>query len=192
MLLLERGAEAGVKNLSGGILWGDDLDRVLPQWRDEMPVERHIIRKRFGMMTGDRSVAFEYQDAGWAKPPYVAHSVLRARTDAWLAKQAEAAGASVVTSVPVEKLLWEGSRVRGIVQGGESMTAPVTILADGANSRLALGTPIRPAPRLSGEATELGIKEVFRLPEAQINERFNLRPGEGHAEEWVPGFFPPV
>lgn len=190
VLLLERGAEAGAKNLSGGILWGHDLDRILPKWWEGMPVERHIVRKRFGMLSQDRSAAFEYTDAAWSKPPFVAHSVLRARTDAWLAKQAEEAGASVVTSVPVEKLAWEGRRVRGVVQGGETMTAPVTIVADGANSRLSLGTPIRPDPRLSGEATELGIKEVFRLPESQIDERFNLAPGEGHAEEWVPGFFP--
>jgi len=71
------------------------------------------------------------------------------------------------------------------------MTAPVTILADGTNSRLALGTPIRPGPRLSGEATELGIKEVYRLDPARIEERFQLGPGEGHAEEWVAGQFAP-
>ncbi|MCI4358663.1 MAG: FAD-dependent oxidoreductase [Thermoplasmata archaeon] len=191
VLLLERGAEPGVKNLSGGILWGHDLDRILPNWWQEMPVERHIVRKRFGMLSRERSVSFEYSDAGWGKAPYVAHSVLRVRTDAWLAKKAEEAGVSVVPSVPVEKLAWEGRRVRGVVQGGETMRAPVTILADGANSRLALGTPIRPEPRLSGTATELGIKEVFRLSAQEIESRFGLHDGEGHAEEWVPGLFPP-
>ncbi|MCI4349386.1 MAG: FAD-dependent oxidoreductase [Thermoplasmata archaeon] len=190
VLLVERGAEPGVKNLSGGILWGHDLDRILPNWWQEMPVERHIVRKRFGLMTRERAVSFEYSDDAWAKPPYVAHSVLRAKTDAWLAGQAERAGATVVAGVPVEKLLWEGRSVRGIVQGGEPMTAPVTILADGMNSRLALGTPIRPNPRLSEKTTELGIKEVFRLPQATLEERFGLSGLDGHAEEWVPGFFP--
>jgi electron transfer flavoprotein-quinone oxidoreductase len=189
VLLLERGAEPGVKNLSGGILWGHDLDRILPRWWEEMPVERHIVRKRFGFLTRERALSFALTDPGWRSAPYVAHSVLRARTDAWLARQAEAAGATVVASVPVERLNWEGSRVHGIVQGGETMTAPVTILCDGANSRLSLGTPIRPAPRLSGEATELGIKEVYRLDAATIEERFQLGPGEGHAEEWVAGMF---
>ncbi|MCI4329798.1 MAG: FAD-dependent oxidoreductase [Thermoplasmata archaeon] len=191
VLLLERGAEPGAKNLSGGILWGHDLDAILPNWWETMPVERHVVRKRFGFLTPEGAVSFQLSDGSWAKPPYVAHSVLRARTDKWLAAQAEAAGATVVASVPVEKLNWEGTRVHGIVQGGETMTAPVTILADGANSRLALGTPIRPNPRLSGEATELGIKEVYRLPKATIEDRFNVRDGEGHAEEWVAGIFPP-
>ena len=70
------------------------------------------------------------------------------------------------------------------------MRAPVTIIADGANSRLSLGTPIRPNARLAPEATELGTKEVYRLDARTIEERFSLRPGEGHAEEWVLGIYP--
>jgi electron transfer flavoprotein-quinone oxidoreductase len=191
VLLLERGAEPGTKNLSGGVLWGHDLDRILPNWSREMPVERHLVRKRFGFLTKESAVSFDLEDDSWRKEPYVGHTVLRARTDAWLAKQAEAAGATVVSSVPVERLNWEGARVHGVVQGGETMTAPVTILADGANSRLSLGTPIRPNSRLSADATELGMKEVYRLDPAVIQDRFNVGPGEGHAEEWVTGIFPP-
>ena len=191
VLLLERGAEAGVKNLSGGILWGHDLDRILPNWWHEMPVERHIVRKRFGFLTKDQSLSFAYDDPTWTKEPYVAHSVLRAKTDAWLTKKAEEAGATVVTSVPVDRLNWEGTRVHGVVQGGEVMTAPVTIIADGANSRTTLGTPIRPNDRLDGHATELGIKEIYRLDPGTIEDRFQVGPDEGHAEEWVTGMFPP-
>ena len=190
-LLLERGAEPGAKNLSGGVFWGHDLDRVLPNWWHEMPVERHLVRKRFGFLTKESAVSFDFEDAGWRQEPYVAHTVLRARTDAWLAKKAEEAGATVVSSVPVDRLNWEGARVHGVVQGGETMTAPTTILADGANSRLSLGTPIRPDPRLSGEATELGMKEVYRLDPTVIQDRFGVGPDEGHAEEWVTGIFPP-
>jgi electron transfer flavoprotein-quinone oxidoreductase len=190
VLLVERGAEPGAKNLSGGILWGHDLDRILPGWWHEMPVERHIIRKRFGFLTAENATSFDFEDGSWRKEPYVAHSVLRARTDAWLAKKAEEAGATLVASVPVERLNWEGTRVHGIVQSGETMTAPVTIVADGINSRLTLGTPIRPDPRLDAETTELGIKEVYRLDPGTIEERFHLGPDEGHAEEWVTGIFP--
>jgi electron transfer flavoprotein-quinone oxidoreductase len=191
VLLLERGAEPGVKNLSGGILWGNDLARILPRWAEEMPLERHVVRKRFGLLTPDRAFSVNYEESAWRKPPYVAHAVLRARTDAWLAKKAEEAGATVVSGVPVERLAWEGTTVRGVVQGGETMRAPVTIVADGANSRVALGTPIRPKPRLDEEVAELGIKEVFRLDPTRVEERFQLGPGEGHAEEWVLGIYPP-
>ncbi len=191
VLLVERGAEPGTKNLSGGVLWGHDLDRILPNWWHEMPVERHLVRKRFGFLTAESAVSFDLEDTAWGREPYVAHTVLRSRTDAWLAKQAEAAGATLVSSVPVDRLHWEGPRVHGIEQGGETMTAPVTILADGANSRLSLGTPIRPDPRLSADATELGMKEVYRLDASVIQDRFNVGPDEGHAEEWVTGIFPP-
>ncbi|MGB6501157.1 MAG: FAD-dependent oxidoreductase [Thermoplasmata archaeon] len=191
VLLLERGAEPGTKNLSGGVLWGHDLDRVLPGWQVEMPVERHVVRKRFGVLTPESAAAFDFEDSAWRQAPYVAHTVLRSRTDAWLARKAEEAGATVVSSVPVERLHWEGRRVHGIVQGGETMTAPVTILADGANSRLALGTPIRPESRLNGDATELGIKELYRLDPATIEDRFQVGPGEAHVEEWVTGIFSP-
>jgi electron transfer flavoprotein-quinone oxidoreductase len=190
VLLLERGPDPGAKNLSGGILWGNDLARVLPNWASEMPVERHLVRKRFGCLTPESSVSFDFEDNAWRTAPYVAHAVLRAKTDAWLAGQAEKAGATVVSAVPVDRLLWEGNAVRGVVQGGETMRAPVTIVADGANSRLALGTPIRPEPRLNEDATELGVKEVFRLDPATIDQRFGLRNGEGHAEEWVLGLYP--
>jgi electron transfer flavoprotein-quinone oxidoreductase len=191
VLLVERGAEAGTKNLSGGILWGNDLARVLPNWSREMPVERHIVRKRFGLLTADSALSFDLEEGSWNREPYVAHSVLRSRTDAWLARKAEEAGATVVASVPVERLNWEGTRAHGIVQGGEKMTAPITILADGANTRLSLGTPIRPEPRLSPETTELGIKEVFRLDTSVIEDRFHVSGNEGHSEEWVAGSFPP-
>ncbi|MGD0588834.1 MAG: FAD-dependent oxidoreductase [Thermoplasmata archaeon] len=191
VLLAERGAEPGTKNLSGGILWGNDLGRILPHWAREMPVERHIVRKRFGLLTADSAVSFDLEEGSWNREPYVAHSVLRSRTDAWLARKAEEAGATVVASVPVERLNWEGTRAHGIVQGGEKMTAPITILADGANTRLSLGTPIRPEARLSPETTELGIKEVFRLDPSVIEDRFHVTGNEGHAEEWVAGLFPP-
>jgi electron transfer flavoprotein-quinone oxidoreductase len=191
VLLLERSPEPGQKNLSGGVLWGHDLESIVPNWWREMPVERHVVRKRFGFLTPGDAISFEFGDHRWKEPPYSAHTVLRARTDAWLTQKAEQAGATVVPSVPVERLNWEGDRVHGIVQGGETMTAPVTILCDGANSRLSLGTPIRPPNRLAPESTELGIKEVYRLDSEVIEDRFGLAPGEGHAEEWVAGMFPP-
>src|SRR5579863_446338 len=69
VLLLERGAEPGSKNLSGGILWGNDLARVLPNWAEEMPVERHLVRKRFGFLTNDGAVSFDYEDELWRRRP---------------------------------------------------------------------------------------------------------------------------
>lgn len=191
VLLVERGEEPGVKNLSGGILWGHDLDPILPSWTTEMPYERHIIAKRFGFLTEGKAVSFEYTEPGWGEAPFNAHAVLRARTDAWMAKKAEEAGATVVSAVPVDKLNFEGERVHGVVQSGEVMGAPITIIADGTNSRTTLGTPIRTRTRLDEHHTELGMKEVFTLPREVIEERFGLTGDQGRAQEWVLGFLPP-
>src|ERR1051325_9476979 len=45
-LLVERADEGGAKNLSGGILWGNDLAQVLPDWKATMPVERPVSNKK--------------------------------------------------------------------------------------------------------------------------------------------------
>src|SRR5579863_8988984 len=74
VLLLERGAEPGAKNLSGGILWGNDLAKLLPNWAEEMPLERHIVRKRFGFLTTESAVSFDFEDDLWRRAPYVAHA----------------------------------------------------------------------------------------------------------------------
>lgn len=190
VLLIERGEEPGSKNLSGGILWGNDLDKIIPGWRDEMPVERHIISKRFGFLTEERALSFDYEDREWDAPPFNAFSVLRARTDAWLAKRAEEAGATLISAVPAERLNVEGERVHGVVQGGETVKAPITIICDGTNSRTTLGTFIRKRDRLDEHHTEIGVKEVYSLPREVLEDRFAISGDSGRAQEWVMGMLP--
>ena len=190
VLLIERGEEPGAKNLSGGVLWGHDLDKIIPEWKEEMPLERHIVSKRIGFLTKKRAISFVYDDHEWGDPPYNAHSVLRAKTDAWMAKKAEELGVTVISQVPVEKLNIEGEKVRGVVQGGELVGAPLTIICDGTNSRTTLGTFIRKRTRLSEEHTEIGVKEVYRLPRTTIEDRFDVKGDDGCAQEWVVGMLP--
>ena len=153
-------------------------------------VERHIVRKRFGML-GRRpcGVVRVPAIAGWATPPYVAHSVLRARTDAWLAKQAEEAGASLVTSVPVEKLAWEGSpRPRGGPGRGDH-DRPRDDPRRRGELRLSLGTR---SGRIRGSPARPRSSESRRSSDspAQIDERFNMATRGGPRRRWVPGSSP--
>lgn len=62
VLLLERGPEADAKNLSGGVLRGRDLDRIVPNWETEMPLERHVVRKRFGFLTDGGALSLDFDD----------------------------------------------------------------------------------------------------------------------------------
>ena len=103
VLLVERADEGGAKNLSGGILWGDDLARILPDWKAQMPVDRPVSNKKVGLLGKDTAFVVDHHDESM-KQETVGYSVLRARTDPWLLKQVQEAGATVVTGVNVEGL----------------------------------------------------------------------------------------
>ncbi|MDP2829570.1 MAG: NAD(P)-binding protein, partial [Sulfuricellaceae bacterium] len=50
VLQLERGESAGSKNVQGAILYADALERMIPDFRDSAPLERHIIEQRMWVM----------------------------------------------------------------------------------------------------------------------------------------------
>lgn len=188
VLLVERGDEGGAKNLSGGILWGNDLAKVVPDWKATMPVERPVSDKKVGLL-GESGHAFvlDYFDPA-LKTQTVGYAVLRGKTDKWLVEQARKAGATVVTGVNVEGLHKENGVVRGVVQGGEVTYADVVIVADGANSRLTLQGDLRHGDRkLDMDHYALGVKEVLKLPRNVLEERFGCGPDGGVAAEFVLG-----
>ena len=47
VLLVERGDPPGSKNVSGGVLWGDSLGSVAPDWEKTAPMERYVEAKSF-------------------------------------------------------------------------------------------------------------------------------------------------
>ena len=54
VLQLERGEYPGSKNVQGAILYADMLEKIIPNFREDAPLERHLIEQRFWMMS-DRS-----------------------------------------------------------------------------------------------------------------------------------------
>ncbi len=50
-LLIERGEFCGSKNVSGGVLWGTDLERLVPgYWEMEGGFERFVNHRRLSFM----------------------------------------------------------------------------------------------------------------------------------------------
>ncbi len=187
VLLVERAEEGGAKNLSGGVLWGDDLSRILPDWKTQMPLERPITNKKVGLLGAETAFTVDFHDEG-LKQDTIGYSVLRAKTDKWLMDQAEAAGATVVSGVNVEGLHKVNGKIVGVEQGGEVTRAPVTIVADGANSRLTLDADLRHGQKkLDAHHYALGIKEVLKLDKATLEDRFLIGPNGGMAGEYVIG-----
>lgn len=180
VLMIERGDYCGAKNMTGGRLYGHSLEKVLPGFASEAPIERVVKHEKISMMTAEGSL-----DIGYNSPKLssenenASYTVLRAKFDQWLAEKAEEAGANIVPTIRVDRLLVEDGKVVGVEATGEEMYSDVVILADGVNSLLAQQLGMK--KELEPHQVAVGAKETVRLSEKIINERFNLKDGEGTA-----------
>lgn len=182
VVIIERGQNAGCKNVSGGLLYTKPIQKLISGFSGEMPVERAITSHKLVMLGDESSIALDYKTA--AKPTeYNAFSVLRAKFDPWLAKQAEEAGASLITGVTVDALMVENGRVVGIQAGEDQLRADVVVIAEGTRSILLKQAGLR--EEFNAHDISLGIKEVISLPEGALQERFQCDPGTGSAYTFV-------
>lgn len=188
VLLVDRGKPAGSKNLSGAVLWGHSLEKLVPGWFKEAPVERPITRKGHWFLTPDSAVTLDIENASWGKPPYNGFSLHKARFDKWLAGKAQEAGATLAEGVTIEKLAIKDGKVNGVIQDGQAIRAKAVILADGCNSRLTPQLGIH--DNLGPMDYSLGVKETIKLSPDVINERFHMGKHEGLASHCAFGFVP--
>lgn len=185
VLLVEKADPPGSKNVSGGVLWGNDLVGVIPDWEKSAPLERYVKSKGVGFLTEDSSIDIDFRSRKFDLT-HTGYTVLRTKLDQYLSKKAKDAGTVVVNGVTVDRLAFKDKKVIGVEQDGDVITADAVILAEGANPRVAIDSGLR-GP-LKDEDVAIGVKEVVKLPEKTINERFNLRAKEGFAGEYVLGF----
>ena len=185
-LIVERGKFAGAKNMWGGALYGPTLNQLIPNFWEEAPLERHILRHRISLLTRDSSVSTEFFTNKFREPPYNGFSVLRAQFDRWFATKAEQAGAIVAAPLQADDLLWNGEAVAGIKAGGDDFPASVVVACDGVNSIIAEKAGLR--DKLLPKDIKQGVKEVIELPRSLLEQRFNLSGKEGMAWESI-GFF---
>jgi electron transfer flavoprotein-quinone oxidoreductase len=185
VLLVDRADPPGAKNLSGGVLWGNDLAQILPKWQSEAPLERFINNKKLGFLTEKSSFMLDFKTQIFEENK-VGYTVLRSKFDPWLAKKAKEAGALVIPGITVESLAIKDRKVIGIVESGDTITADVTLLAEGVNARLAIEAGLKRPLRDSD--VSLGIKEIIKLSPQKIEDRFNLKNNSGVASEYILGF----
>ena len=179
VLVIERGNQAGAKNMTGGRLYAHSLERILPDFAAQAPVERQVTRERVSMLTADKAVTVDYQNGLEDAASKRSYTVLRGPFDRWLMEQAEAAGAQFIAGIRVDAPLLRNNKVCGVRAGDEEMEARVVILADGVNS--ILGEQLGMTTRVNPHTTAVGVKELLELPAAVIEDRFNLAAGEGAA-----------
>lgn len=185
VVVFERGTSPGTKNLFGGILYTTKLTELIPAFREDAPLERHVTRRRYSFVSKDSEAAVDLRFDAFNKPPFNnSFTALRARFDKWFAAKAEEAGAVVVCEAVVDSLIVENGVVKGVcvrMEGG-SVYANAVILAEGANSVLAEKAGLKPKPDAANMS--LGVKEIISLPEGVIEDRFSLEQGEGAACEF--------
>ena len=182
VLLIERAAEPGSKNLSGGVFYCRVMEQVFPDFVNVAPVERRITRNCVSLINESSFVNIDYWDKRLSEPAN-AVTVLRAKLDAWLLEQCEEAGVTVMPGVKVDSLIVEGQQIVGVTAGEDELRAHVVVAADGVNSFIAQQAGIRakePKKHLA-----VGVKSVIGLPRKVLEDRFNVRGNEGVAYAMV-------
>ena len=179
VLQIERGEYPGSKNVQGAILYSDALEKIIPDFRDDAPLERHIIEQRMWLLDDKSFVGTHFRSEDYNKPPYNRYTIIRAQFDKWYSSKVREAGALLICETTVEQLLMDGDRVVGVRcdRIGGDVFADVVILADGVNSTLARKAGFH--PEIQAKNVALAVKEILFMPEEVIQARFNIGEEEG-------------
>ncbi|GAA0662262.1 FAD-dependent monooxygenase [Natronoarchaeum mannanilyticum] len=186
-LVLERGTEAGSKNVSGGLIYAEEsapytIDELFPGFREhatERPVTDYYIHN----VAGDTVKTFDITDLHEHDTEWC-DAVLRRPMDSWLEdrvhEMTRETGGGVLTGVRVNGLLRENGRIVGVTCDElDPITADLIVAADGVNSELA-----RDAGLMDWEEPDewfQGVKAVVDMEPDAIDERFDIGPDEGAA-----------
>nr|WP_193570793.1 FAD-dependent monooxygenase [Halorubellus sp. JP-L1] len=186
-LVLERGVEAGSKNVSGGLIYAEEsapytIDDLFPGFR-EAAAERPITEYHIHNVAGRHVKSYDItdlhdHDTEWSD------AVLRRKMDSWLEQRVHErtreTGGGVVTGVHVDGLLEEDGEIVGVTcEELDPIEADLVVAADGVNSELA-----RDAGLMDWDEPEewfQGVKAVVDLPDGAVEERFGIGEDEGAA-----------
>lgn len=185
VLQIERGEYPGSKNVQGAILYSDALEKIIPDFREDAPLERHIIEQRVWVLDDNSFVGTHFRSDDYNKPPYNRYTIIRAQFDKWFSAKVREAGALVICETTVNHLIMDGDQVVGVQCDREAgdVYADVVILADGVNSTLARKAGFHGEVKAGNVA--LAVKEILFMPEETIRQRFNIGEEEGVVIEMV-------
>ncbi|MCG6205599.1 FAD-dependent monooxygenase [Rhodopseudomonas sp. HC1] len=180
VLQIERGEYPGSKNVQGAILYADMLEKLVPDFREDAPLERHLVEQRFWMMDGKSHTGLHHRSDDFNEEKPNRYTIIRAQFDKWLSSRAQEAGAIVLCETTVKELVQDAyGKVIGVItdrDGGE-VHADVVVLAEGVNGLLGTKAELRARP--TPENVALAVKEMHFLPRETIEARFNLKGDEG-------------
>ena len=177
---LERGEYSGSKNVQGAILYADSLEKLIPDFRDDAPLERHLVEQRFWMMDDRAHTGLHYRSDEFNEARANRYTIIRAQFDRWFSERVRKAGATVLCETTVTELVQDAyGKVIGVRtdRGDGELRADVVVLAEGVNGLLGTRAGLRETPR--PDQVALAVKEMHFLPSETIEARFNLKGDEG-------------
>jgi electron transfer flavoprotein-quinone oxidoreductase len=180
VLVIERGNFAGSKNMTGGRLYAHSLEKIMPGFAKEAPIERRVTKEKVTFLTDDTGVTLDYHNGRAQTSVQESYTVLRGDFDQWLMAKAEEVGAQFITGIRVDELITKDGKVIGVRADGDELLANAVILAEGVNP--VLGEKLGMIkPKVSAGMMAVGVKELIELPKEVIQDRFNLNDDEGAA-----------
>lgn len=192
-LLIEKGEFPGSKNVSGGVLWGTDLAKLVPNyWEEDTGWDRYINQRRLTFMDDQSTFTVDFKSSHFNEPPYAGVVVLRSKFDNWLAEKVQEAidksdyamDSFIAPNILVEEILEEDGKAVGIRTGDEKFYADSVILAEGVNNLLTrkVGLQDKYVP---ADHMLTGIKEIIRFDQKVLEDRFQLNGKSGMSNEFV-------
>ena len=129
VLVVERGSFCGSKNVTGGRIYTHSLEKLMPGFAEEAPLERKVTKEKIALFTETGALNIEYASGKEEEAGSASYTILRSKFDKWFAEKCEEVGAMLVPGIRVDSVIKDGDKVIGIDAGGEEMYADVVILA---------------------------------------------------------------
>lgn len=176
--LVERAKQPGMKNVTGGVLYGSILDDLMPEFPEEAPLERHVVEHNIKLLHGDAEVSIGYRDLALREEPN--YTLMLGKFDQWFVDCAVEQGVTFVSETAVRDVTQEDDHV--VVHTDRldgDIACDAVIGADGVNTTVGRKTGIQRTMR--NEDMALSVKKVIDVGRAEIDRRFNLDSDEGAA-----------
>ena len=176
--LVERAKQPGMKNVTGGVLYGNVLADLVPEFPEDAPLERHVVEHNIKLLHEDAEVSLGYRDLALREEPN--YTLMLGKFDPWFVDRAVDEGVVFLPETTVRDVTQEPARavVHTDRQNGD-LACRAVVGADGVNTTVGRATGIQRPMR--NEDMALSVKKVVDVGRETINERFNLDSDEGAA-----------
>lgn len=193
-LLIEKGEFPGAKNVSGGVLWGHDLAKLVPNYWEEKDAgwDRFINHRRLTFMDEQSTFSMDFKSSHFNEPPYSGVVVLRSKFDRWLADKVQEAidesdyamDSFIASNIKVDEVLMDNDKAVGIRTGQDEFHADSVIIAEGVNNLLTRQVGLQ-SDYVPADHMLTGIKEIIRFDQKVLEDRFQLNGLSGMSNEFV-------